>query len=341
MNLLELYMKKIKILFLIITISSLIFPQSKVGTTAANFLSIPVGSRAAAMGGAFTAIANDATAAFWNPGGLSRLAKSEFDVSYSEWLVGTKINWFGLAFKISDDDAVALSINQLNYGQDDITTTDQPDGTGQKWDAADIAFALSYARNLTDRFSIGGSVKYISQRIWNESASAFAIDIGLLFMTQLDGLRIGMNISNFGTEMQLDGKDLLQAANIDPSHTGTNNEVASKLSTDAWPLPLNFAVGLGWDAISNDQFIWTIAADAIYPNNQTSFLNVGTEITWNKLISLRGGYNSLFKQSAIESFTAGFGVQYDFGGFFGKFDYGFSKLEVFGNISRFSLSVGL
>jgi len=334
-------MKKTKILLIIIAISGFILPQSKVGTTAANFLSIPVGSRASAMGGAFTATANDVTAAYWNPAGLSRLTKNEFDVSYSEWLVGSKLNWFGLAFKISDDDAVALSINQLNYGQDDITTADQPEGTGQKWDAADIAFALSYARNLTDRFSVGGTVKYISQRIWNESASAFAMDIGLLFKTQIDGLRIGMNISNFGTEMQLDGKDLLLAANSDPAHTGANNEIASKLSTDSWPLPLNFAVGLAWDALSVDQFLWTVAADAIYPNNQTSYLNVGTEITWNNLISIRGGYNSLFKQAAVENLTAGFGVQYDFGGFFGKFDYGFANLGIFGNVSRFSLSVGL
>lgn len=334
-------MKKIKLLFFIICFCSYMFPQSKVGTTAANFLTIPVGSRASAMGSAFSAIANDATTAYWNPAGLSRLPRNEFSATYAEWLVNTKLNWIGVSFKLDDDNAVALSINQLDYGEEEITTASQPNGTGEKWDAQDIAFTLSYSRNLTDRFSIGGNVKYITQKIWNESASAFAIDVGLLFYTQLEGLRIGMNISNFGTEMKLDGKDLLQPIDIDPANTGNNDKITSTLDTDSWPLPLLFTVGVGWDAVNTEDWRWTLATDAIYPSNQTSFLNVGTEFTWNNLISLRGGYNSLFKEAAEEGFTAGVGLQYDFGSFFAKVDYSYSDFGIFSNISRFSLSVGL
>src|SRR5690606_36855346 len=150
---------------------------------------------------------------------------------------------------------------QLDYGEEDITTPEQPNGTGERWGAQDLAVAVSYARNLTDRFSIGGSVKYISQQIWNESASAFALDVGLLFHTQLEGLRIGMSISNFGTELKLDGKDLLLAADIDPNSSGNNGNISSQLETDSWPLPLIFSVGVSYDITRSEEWIITTATD--------------------------------------------------------------------------------
>lgn len=334
-------MKKIFLIIVAICFAGTIFPQTKVGTTVANFLTIPVGPRASAMGGAFSAVANDATTSFWNPSGLSRLTRNEFTATTAEWLVGTRLNWAGLAFKLDDDNAIGISINQLDYGEEEITTPQQPNGTGEYWSASDIAVGLSYSRNLTDRFSIGGTVKYISQKIWNESASAFALDVGLLFYTQLEGLRLGMNISNFGTEMQLDGKDLLQPADIDPANSGNNPNISSKLETDSWPLPLVFTVGLGYDALNVEDWLITIATDAVIPNNQTTYGNVGMEITWSNLISLRAGYNSLFKEDSELGLSAGVGLQYDFGGFFAKFDYSYNDFGIFDPISRFALSVGL
>ena len=102
-----------------------IFPQTKVGTTVANFLTIPVGPRASGMGGAFTAVANDATSAFWNPAGLSRMPRNEFTASTAEWLVSSRTNWVGLGFKLDDDNAIGISVNQLDYGQEEITTVEQ------------------------------------------------------------------------------------------------------------------------------------------------------------------------------------------------------------------------
>ncbi|MGE5351326.1 MAG: PorV/PorQ family protein [Acidobacteriota bacterium] len=329
----------IKVIILVLFGTNILMAQSKVGTTAANFLTIPVGPRATGMGGAFVAVANDATTSYWNPGGLSRLSGNEFSVVHSEWLVNTNLNWLGLAIKLDGDNTIGLSVNQLSYGTEAITTIEQPNGTGQTWDAQDIAFSLSYARNLTDRFSIGGSVKYIQQRIYNESASAFALDIGLLFTTQLRGLRIGMNIANFGSEMQMGGKDLLQPVDIDPAHTGNNDNVVSNLGTDSWTLPLIFTVGLGMDAIQTEDWRVTVATDAIYPNNQSSYLNLGSEVTWANLVSLRVGYNSLFKTAAEEGLTAGVGLNYNFGPVSARVDYSYMNYGIFKQISKYALSV--
>ena len=334
-------MDKKFILIFIICFGGLMYSQTKVGTTAANFLTIPVGPNAAGMGGAFTATANDVTAAYWNAAGLVRIGKDEFTASFSNWILGTKISWFGLNYQLDDDDAIGLSVNQLDYGQEEITTTSQPNGTGQSWTASDIALGVSYSRNLTDRFSVGGTVKYITQNIWNESASAFAMDIGLLFNTQLQGLRIGMNITNFGTEMKLAGQDLLLPGDIDPAHTGNNKTIASNLQTDSWPLPLIFTVGVAYDVINTDTWGWTLATDAVYPNNQSSYLNVGTELNWSKTLYLRGGYYSLYKQSSEGGLSAGIGLRYNFGAFYAKVDYSYTDFGIFGPINRISISIGL
>jgi hypothetical protein len=337
----ELMMKNFLILLAVIAFSTAVFSQSKVGTTAANFLTIPVGPRATGMGGAFVAVADDATTAFWNPGGISRIPRTELAITHAEWLVDTDLNWIGLVFKMDENNAIALAINQLDYGQEEVTTHLAQDGTGAFWKAQDLSIALSYGRNLTDRFSIGLTAKFITQTIWNESASAWALDVGLLFFTPLEGLRLGMNISNFGTEMKLDGDDLLLPADIDPTNTGNNSNISSKLATESWPLPLQFSVGLGYDVFASEQWRWVLAADALVPNNQTTYGNVGTELMLNRIVSLRVGYTSLLKEDAQEGLTAGVGLQYDFGGFFAKIDYSYTDFGIFDEISRFSLSVGL
>lgn len=328
-----------KIVLLILFINALLLAQDKVGTTAANFLTLPVGPRAVGMGSAFIAVSNDVTAAFWNPGGLARLEGLQFNVNHSEWLVDTKLDWVGLNVKVDDANAIAVSIYKLDYGSDRITTVDQPMGTGQMWDASDLAMYLSYSRNLTDRFSIGGSFKYIRQQIWNESASAFALDIGLLYQTQFEGLSIGASIQNFGTEMKLDGQDLLRPIDIDESQAGNNDNITAKLDTDSWELPLIFSVGVAYDILHYDDWSFTIATDARIPNNENTYINTGFEFAWNDMCFIRGGYSSLFKEYAEEGISAGIGIKYKISDFSVLADFSYSDYGKFGDILKYSISI--
>jgi len=201
-------MKKGILLFVMLLTSGL-FAQNKVGTTAAPFLGIGAGPRAISMGGAFVAVASDPTALYWNPAGISRYGRTQAFMEHTNYLLGTSYNFFGAVVAIDEDDAVGLSVTNLAYGSSDVTTVAQPDGTGETWNANDWAIGVSYSRNLTDRFSIAGTAKMIIQQIWRESATGFALDAGLLYITPLNNLRIGMEIANFGTEMQMSGEDLL------------------------------------------------------------------------------------------------------------------------------------
>ncbi len=327
-------------LSLLVDRGSFVLGQSKVGTTAANFLTIPVGAQASGMGGAFVAVANDATTAFWNPGGLSRLTGNEVAVCHADWLVGTNLNWLSVVLKFGDH-AMAVSVNQLDYGQEEVTTEFAQNGTGEYWDAQDIAVGFSYARNLTDRFSIGGTAKYIQERIWHEQADAFALDVGLLFRTQFNDMRIGMNMANYGTEMQLTGKDLLQPVDIDPAHPGNNENIIAALKTDSWSLPSSFTVGLAMDVIRRQQWLSTLSVDATYPSNNSSYMSFGSELSWNGLAFLRFGYNSVFKEQAEEGLTLGLGIKAPVGSYSIKMDYSYMDMRILSSVSRYSISIAL
>ncbi|MBN2410163.1 PorV/PorQ family protein [candidate division KSB1 bacterium] len=316
------------------------YPQSKVGTTAASFLGISVGPRATAMGGAFTGIADDATSLYYNPGGISRSGKSQFVFAYTNWLVDTDFSWIGLVFNFDGTNALGVSLTQLNYGEDDVTTVTDPEGTGERWGATDFTAALSYARNLTDRFSIGGNVKYIQEKLWNETATAFALDIGLLYITEFNDMRIGMSISNFGTDLKMDGKDLLKRVDIDPETIGHNENIVSRLKTDPWPLPLFFRVGLAMDVIRSENLSFTTAIDAVRPSDNSEILNVGGELNFSNLLYLRGGYKSLFRDESEEGLTLGLGLNIVTGSLFSwTMDYTYADFGLLEDIHMYSLGV--
>jgi opacity protein-like surface antigen len=320
--------------------SSGLCAQSKVGTTAAQFLGISVGARATGLGGAFGSIADDASALYWNPAGISRLGRSEFSISHTQWLVNTNFNWAGISLALDRNNSIGVHFTQLDYGEDIVTTIDEPMGTGDRWSAMDIAVGVSYARNLTDRFSIGGTAKYINQRIWSESASAFALDIGMLFITNFNDMKLGVSISNFGTEMRMDGKNLSIRYRLDPDSFGSNDAIPGRLLTDSFVLPLFFRVGLSMDIIRQEKNRLLVSSDALYPNDESPYVSAGLEYTWNDMLSVRGGYRSLFIDEPIETWTFGGGVKINFTPTMGvKIDYVYQEFGVFSNIQTFSVGI--
>ena len=334
-------MKKVGLLLLITFLfANFVLAQSKVGTVAAPFLGISVGPKALGMGSAFVASANDASALYWNPSGIARAMKSQFLASHTNWLVGTNFNWVGLSINLDNTNSIGLSFTQLDYGEDIVTTVTNPEGTGERWSAQDLSIGLTYARNLTDRFSIGGTVKYIGQQIYNESAAAVAVDIGLLYITEFNDLKIGMSISNFGTDMKMDGRDLVKRIDLEPGSTGNNKSIVSVLKTDDWPLPLFFRVGVAMDVVKTGDIAVTLAADAFRPSDNDASLNVGMEFSWNDMLFIRGGYKNLFLTDSEEGLNIGGGLKYNFVEMnFIHFDYAFTAFGKFDNLHTFSLGI--
>ncbi len=286
--------------------------QDKVGTSAAPFLGINIGAAATAMGGAYVSMANDASALYWNPGAISRLGKTQVNFAHTSWFVGTQYNWAGLVMNLNGGNAVGVNLGILDYGDEEVTTVHDPDGTGERWSAQDLYAAVSYARSLTDRFSIGGSVKIIQQKIYHESATGYALDVGLLYITRFNGMRLGMSITNFGTDMRMEGKDLVHPYDQDPSHLGNNSTIGSELRTASWPLPLFYRVGASMNIFKAGESALLIATDAMIPSDNSTILNVGGEFNWNQIFFLRAGYKSLMRPDTEEGLTAGLGIKYFF-----------------------------
>lgn len=334
---------KLKVFAIVLLLSSSqAFSQNKVGTTAAPFLGIAAGPRAVGMGGAFTAVADDPSALYWNPAGISRTGETAFLLEHTDYLVGTSFNYFAGVVALDQDDAIGLGVTDLDYGSDLVTTVSEPMGTGETWSASDWAVGLTYARNLTDRFSIGGTAKMIMQNIWHESATGWALDAGVLYITPFNDMKIGMEIANFGTEMSLGGSDLLVSYDPAPSMGGNNKNIPAEYLTNSYPLPLFFRVGLAMDVIHSQSNRLTLAADAVHPSNELQSMNVGAEYAYDNLLFLRAGYKSLFLPNSQEGLTLGVGIRYEVTMHLTvKLDYGYENFGILKNLQEFSLTVGL
>jgi len=308
--------------------------KSKVGTTVYPFLEIGVGARAAGLGEAYTARATNATGLFWNPAGIA-LGSNELTFDHTQWFASLNYNFVGLIVKMGSAGSVGLSLTSFNSGLIDVTTALRPEGTGQNYELSDIAMGVTYARQLTDRFSIGGSVKYIHSSLWDMTTSAMAFDIGTLFHSPLLGITIGMSISNFGNSVRYSGANTIVRHDIDPIHSGNNDKILANLRTNEWELPLIFRFGLarefGFGPVGNI----VCSLDALHPNNNVESLNMGIEYDFRKMIFLRAGYKAFGIQDSEEGLTFGGGIGYRIL----KLDYSYSDFGLLGNTQRFSFSL--
>lgn len=313
--------------------------QAKYGTSGVAFLGIGVGPDAVGMGSAAVAYKQNVTALYWNPGAVGANPKSEVSFSKNYWLVGTKFDWVGVTLALDESSVLGMQFGNLSYGEEDVTTTEQEFGTGEKWDARDIYFGLTYSKAMTDMFAFGVTGKYIRSQIWHETASAFALDFGLLYSSGWNGLKLGMSVANFGTPVQYEGKDLINTYDPDPSTNGNNSNIPITYKTDSWDLPIFFRVGIVMDAYRDDMNALVVAADAMRPSNHNESINIGTEYIWNNMVSLRAGYKNLFRGQSDEGFAAGFGIAYPIFGYRLKFDGSFSQREQFDDVMIYSVSL--
>jgi hypothetical protein len=266
---------------------------SKKGTSSANFLLIPVGTRASGLGAAATATTADATAMYWNVGALAMVNRTELVVEHSPWIADLQHTFVGLALPMGGG-TFGLSVVALTMDDMEETTFDQQMGTGRMFGASSYAVGASYARYLLADFSIGGTVKYITERIMNTSSSSIAIDVGTNYVTPFDGIRFGVRIANFGSKMNLDGDDLITRVDIDPNAEGNNNQINAKLQTKHYALPLMLQVGLAWDVIDREQLRLSVMADALSPSDNNQSINVGVEASfYQDMFSIQAGLPEL------------------------------------------------
>lgn len=315
-------------------------PSGK-GTSAAAFLEIGIGARAESMGGAYTAQNAGSEMMYWNPAGIAWTTNTSASFMHSPWLAETSLNHVGLIIPVLNlNTVVGFSFTALGYPEQLVRTVEQPQGTGELYDALDYAVGLSVATRLLPTFAVGGTVKYINQRIWSETAYAIAFDVGVRYETPLEGLSVGSSISNFGADMKLSGRNLRTTVDPDPLNDGNFDRVPVEFRTKPYPLPQLFRFGLSYDRelVKNNKL--SLAVDLLHPSTADESINLGAEYGFFDVVFLRAGYQNMFEQDAVNGLTLGTGIKYRLPNRTGvALDYGWSDWGILTSTHKISFKI--
>lgn len=273
------------------------------GTTGANFLKIGVGARAVGMGGAFVAIANDATSSYWNPAGLSQLEQQEITFTHNEWLQDVRYEYLGYGLPLGDKTGLGLSIIYLHMGT--IAGYDREGNSTSSFTAYDAAMLLGLSRQLNQNLSLGIGVKWINQKLESENSESFAFDMGCLW--KMNNFSIGLAVNNLGTPV--------------------------KFIQQEFALPSKVGLGLAYRTLDNKL---VFAADFDFPNDTKLIFKQGVEYNYQNSLFLRSGCQYRSEQSIDQK------TEFSFGGGFRMFncdlDYTYSPDYGIGSAHRISVS---
>jgi hypothetical protein len=333
-------MKRMSCLLLTLCIPLAALGQfSRVGTSAAQFLKFPADARTAALGGATAGMYGDVTAMHWNPGGIASIRGLSAYFSHASLYADISYNYAGVVFGLSEGSSLGVGAFYLDSGEMEQTTIDHPDGTGAFFKVRNYCFNLTYARYMTDWLMAGVSVKYVREDVWHESAQAVAVDIGSVLETGFYGVRFGISIANFGTDMQMTGDDLKY------SYTNGQNTIerGTALTTDTWPLPVTIRAGMSLDILGGSNQIFesethrvTVMAAYNEPNDTDPRGNYGLEYCWDNTLFARGGY---YQNYDAARFSFGIGLKFDVSGFGFKVDYAFVDYRSLDAVNMFALGI--
>lgn len=336
------------------------------GTRAGEFLLVPVGARASAMGQAASAFADDATSLYWNPANAGFNAdRVNAHFSYYDYILDTSYSWGGITFPLSGGDwVVGMQVGGFSFDEEQETTVQEPNGTGSTFSNSMFVGGLTAAFNVTDRFSFGATGKFVQESLADTKGSTFAVDLGTNFHTTVADrmLRASFAILNLGGEIAQSGSDLeVNLPNDDP--TVPNRQDRAELRTQPFPLPVMFKIGVAYDAVASATNRLMVAGEFWQPQQNNTSAAFGAEYTIMPeavpgfSASLRGGYTYepdrsfdegptgsalSFDDDGSDGLSGGGGIAWrpdDPESFGFALDYAYRHLGLLSGTSMFSVSV--
>jgi hypothetical protein len=247
------------------------------GDVGLDFLKIGVGARAAAMGDAYVAVAQDASALYWNPAGIANTPDLELHASHNEWISDVRYEYVAAVQGLRGH-AVGAHVALLHMGK-----FDGRDGDGnftETFRAYDFFAGAAYARRISKDIEVGVGGKLLYSRIHDYDAVGFATDLGIRYRTPLRGLTLAATATNLGPEM--------------------------KFIEDAFVLPAQARIGAAFRSRAVLSGI-VLASDLRFPNDGDTRGHVGGEVWIHEMIALRGGAKFGYDE---EAGAVGVGINY-------------------------------
>ena len=257
---------------------------NRAGKTIYNFLRVEQGARPVAVGGAFTAIADDINSIFYNPAGLVHIQSMEYVFSYADWLVGSKFFSGALGYSMGFG-TVGISFVHFGIEEFEETLPLQPEGTGRMVGAGNLALGLAYAREITDKLALGGQVRYIQEKLDQDVRKTVAFDVSTFYNTGFRNLKLGAVLRNLGPD-----------------------QAVSKVTrSESFPMPIDFNVTVASEIIGNREspYSLTLAFENGFTIDLGDRYRVGAELWLMNLLALRGGYRFNYSN---EDFSFGLGL---------------------------------
>lgn len=338
------------------------------GTTSAEFLLLGAGARGTALGNAYAALSTDISALYYNPAGTAQLDHSGAMVSTYSYIDGTHYSWAGLAMPVGGGArAFGFQVGYYGFSDQPEYTVEQPDGTGRTYSVAETFVGGTYAQNFSDRFSAGITGKFVSDRLADVDAKAFAVDFGTSFHATTGGrpIRASFVIQNLGTTLHYEGTPLDVGVSRPPvpGQVDVPQEAQpSTLRTKDWGLPVTFRVAVAIDALAKEASRVTILSEFNQPNNNKAGFAFGGEFAFNDIgksgfhfagrgswtyqpannidVGTQAGFaTGAGHQENRQGLAAGFGLGYQKNAFGLVFDYAWRDMGVLGSTNFLSFTV--
>lgn len=268
--------------------------------TAGEFLTFGLGARASGLGEAFTVVADDATAVYWNPAGLACQSQESATLMhnnlYSNLFNDMYYDGFAYVRPVGPKTALGIGVTYLSSGTHEITDVNpatQKIETVGRFQTSDLSVVGCYAKGFSHGLSTGINLKYILSKTYYIRAKSYAADFGIIYQTPVKGMRLGAVLKDWGKKVQ--NVDHYQS---DELPTTFKAGVAYQLNEDVLitgevikPLYDRFTGGaIGVEAVLTDRFVgrvgyvskekdWhglTYGAGIIFDKWQLDFANLPT-----------------------------------------------------------------
>ena len=246
-------------------------------------------SGSAGWGGVNTANVRGVESMFANIAGLAFVNKLEIGFTQTSWLKGTDIGIsnFGLGVRAGETGVIGLSVFSMNFGELDVTTTDQPDGTGATFKPSLLNFALSYSKTFSNSIYAGLTVRIISESIPDASAQGISIDAGVMYVAgEREQAKFGIALRNLGPAMKFTGDGF----SIKAFFQGDDYSMSVYQRSEQFELPTQLRIGGSYDFLIGEWHRLTLAANYTSNSFSKDQFALGLEYSLKEYLKLRSAY---------------------------------------------------